>query len=166
MSIIALALNAEYMSIDTECQLFRVLEGTYLFNLIEPSVYNLRKHHLCGVLEDVWQRLVHFLTQEEDYFIIDSMPIDICKWSGANSCVICQDDYYCCPDVGYQASKEVYGFGYKLHVVCSSIGMIQCLDWTGQSVHDSKYLKDLKHELSDCLLIEDRAYISKDSKQE
>ena len=166
MSIIALALTAEYMSIDTECQLFRVLEGTYLFNLIERSVYNRRKRHLCGVLEEVRQRLVHFLTQEEDYFIIDSMPIDICKWNRANRCKICQDDYYCLPDIGYQASKKVYGFGYKLHVVCSSIGVIQCLDLTGQSVHDSKYLKDIKYELSDCLLIGDRGYISKDSKQE
>lgn len=45
IELIAMNLTAEYMSIDSECQLFRFLPPT-LKKLIERSVYNRRKRKL------------------------------------------------------------------------------------------------------------------------
>lgn len=43
IELVALNLTAEYMSTNTELQLFRKIQSTYLENLIEHSVYNKRR---------------------------------------------------------------------------------------------------------------------------
>ena len=53
IEIIAMSLTAEYMSLDSECQLFRVIDETYLSGLIERSVYNRRKRKLLDLLENI-----------------------------------------------------------------------------------------------------------------
>ena len=40
IEVIALSLTAEYMGVDSECQLFRIIQGTKLEGLIERSVYS------------------------------------------------------------------------------------------------------------------------------
>jgi hypothetical protein len=46
IELIAMNFTSEYMSIDSECQLFRITSGTYLSKLIERSVYNRRRRRL------------------------------------------------------------------------------------------------------------------------
>ena len=46
LELIASNLTSEFKQIDSECQLFREIENTYLFDKIERSVYNKRKRKL------------------------------------------------------------------------------------------------------------------------
>lgn len=39
-------------------------------------------------------------------------------------------------------------------------GVFQSFDLTPASVHDIHYLKDIKSQLSDCVLLDDRGYLS------
>ena len=160
MDLIAMNITAEYMSIDSECQLFRVISGTYLQGLIERSVYNKRKRKLFSILENVRKTLAKSFSESEEYFIVDSMPLEICKNARANRSTICKEQEYCYPDKGYSASQNLYYYGYKLHGICTVTGVFHSIDITPASVHDIHYLKDIKSQLSDCVLIGDKGYLS------
>ena len=51
-------------------------------------------------------------------------------------------------------------YGYKLHVVCSVAGVFENVDISKASVHDIHYLKDIKHQLKDYVLLVDKGYLS------
>ena len=160
IELIAMNLTAEYMSIDSECQLFRTISGSYLEDLIERSVYNRRKRKLFSLTEQIRQKLASSFNQFENYFVVDSMPLEVCKNARANRSSICKDEEYCYPDKGFCASQKLYYYGYKLHGVCSISGVFQSLDISPASVHDIQYLKDIKMQLSDCVLLGDMGYLS------
>lgn len=161
LELIALNLTAEYMSLNTELQLFRCIKGTYLDSKIERSVYNKRRRKLFFCLEQISKVLSQKLSKNETTFVIDSTPVAICKFSRAKRSSICstQDIQ---PSFGYCAAKKERYFGYKLHAVCTQNGVIHSFDFTPANVHDIHYLNDVKHQLSDCTLIGDKGYISTD----
>jgi hypothetical protein len=51
-------------------------------------------------------------------------------------------------------------FGYKLYGVCSVTGVFHSLDITKAEVHDVHFLKNIKQQMSDCVLLGDRGYLS------
>jgi hypothetical protein len=68
LEIIAMNLTAEYLSIDSECQLFRLIQGTILEGKIERSVYNQRRRKLFSLLENIRETLSLSFNKFEDYF--------------------------------------------------------------------------------------------------
>ncbi len=64
------------------------------------------------------------------------------------------------PNQGYCASQSMHFYGYKLHAVCSFEGIFHSLDLTKASVHDIKYLEDVKHQINDFVLVGDKGYLS------
>jgi len=160
LELIAMNITAEYMSIDSECQLFRTISDSYLDGLIERSVYNRRKRKLFSLTERIRQKLACSFNQYEDYFVVDSMPLEVCKNARASRSTICKDQEHSYPDKGFCASQKLYYYGYKLHGVCSVSGVFQSLDISPASVHDIQYLKDIQLQLSDCVLLGDMGYLS------
>jgi hypothetical protein len=158
--LVALNFTAEYMGIDSECQLFRVIQDSKLDGLIERSVYNRRKRRLFPLIEQFRQKLANRFNEFEEYFIVDSMPLEICKNSRASRSKVCKEHLFSYPDKGFCASQQMYYYGYKLHGVCSVEGVFQSLDITPASVHDIQYLKEIKVQLSDCTILGDRGYLS------
>ena len=152
--------TAEYMSIDSECQLFRLIDDTFLEQLIERSVYNRRKRKLFSLIEKVRVKLSSFFNEFEEYFIVDSMPLEVCKTSRASRSSICKEKQQSFPDKGFCASQNMYFYGYKLHAICSVSGVFQSIDISPASVHDIHYLKDIQSQLSDCVLLGDKGYLS------
>jgi hypothetical protein len=159
IEVISINLTAEYLGIDSECDLFRKLPPKLSTN-IERSVYNRRRRRLFPYLEQVRIKLSNFLNKNEDHFIIDSMPLEICKLSRSGRSKICRDAVYSAPNKGYCASQATHYFGYKLHAICSVSGVFQSMDISPASVHDIHYLKDIKAQLKDCTLIGDKGYLS------
>ena len=162
IELIAIGLTAEYMSIDSEHQLFRELSLTHFNGLIDRTVYNRRKRGLMNYIEEIRVILSEKFNQFEDYFIVDSMPLEACKLSRSSRSKICKESFYSSPDRGFCASQQLYFYGYKLHAVCSVQGVFKSVDISKASVHDIHYLKDIKHHLSDCVLLGDRGYLSKE----
>ena len=72
LELVSLNLTAEYMSINTEIQLFRYLKGSYLETKIEleRSVYNKRRRKLFDYTESIRKRLsenILFLLKSNNY---------------------------------------------------------------------------------------------------
>ena len=159
MELVALNLTSEYMSINTELQLFRAIKGTYLEGRIERSVYNKRRRRLFDYMEAIRKRLSGAFAQFTDVFVLDSMPTPICRYARAGRSGICAT-YAIQPSYGYCASQKSRYYGYKLHAVCDGNGVFHSFDLTPAHVHDVNYLKDVGYNLSNCTLIGDRGYIS------
>lgn len=161
LKVIAINLTSEYMSIDSEYQLFRILP-IEIKSLIERSVYNRRKRRLFVHMERVRKLLVEKFNSTEKYFVVDSMPLEVCKLSRSSRSKICKEIDYALPNRGYCASQKMHYYGYKLHAICSVEGVFQSLDISPASVHDIHYLKDIKQQIKDCTLLGDRGYLSSD----
>lgn len=159
LEIVALNLTSEYMSIDSEYQLFRILPSD-IKSLIERSVYNRRKRRLFIHMERIRKLLAEKFNGSEKYFIVDSMPLEVCKLSRSSRSKICRETDYAIPNKGYCASQKMHYYGYKLHAVCSAEGVFQSLDISPASVHDIHYLKDIKQQFKNCTLLADKGYLS------
>src|SRR5690554_1644894 len=160
LEVIGLIIWAEYKSIDSEHQLFRDLKGSSLDGKIERSVYNRRKRKLFPYLEQIRQKMVARCNEFENYFVVDSMLLEVCKLSRSSRSKICKEQDSSRPNKGYCASQGFHFYGYKLHAVCSIEGVFQSFDLSTASVHDIHYLKDIKQQISDCVLLEDKGYLS------
>ena len=159
IEVVSINLTAEYLGIDSECDLFRKLPPRLSAN-IERSVYNRRRRKLFPYLEGIRVKLSGLLNQNENHSIIDSMPLEVCKLSRSRRSRICRDTHYSSPNKGYCASQATHYYGYKLHATCSLSGVFQSMDISPASVHDIHYLKDIKNQLKDCTLIGDKGYLS------
>ena len=158
LELVSLNLTAEYMSINTELQLFRCIKGTYLEPLIERSVYNKRRRRLLDYTEAIRRRLSGKFADLTDLFVVDSMPTPICKLPRAGRSGICATDRVQ-PSFGYCASQMLHYFGYKTHAVCDRNGVFHSFDLTPAHVHEVNYLADVKHDFSNCTMLGDRGYI-------
>lgn len=159
LELISLALTSEFMGIDSENHLFRNIPNTIRCK-IERSVYNRRKRRLANEINDLRIKIAQDFNEFEDVFIIDSMPVEVCKLSRSSTSKICKENEYSYPNRGYCASQKMHFYGYKLHAVCSVSGVFQSVDLSPASVHDIHYLKDIREQLSDCTLLGDKGYLS------
>ena len=160
LELITLNITAEYCGIDSEYQLFRDLKGTPLDTLIERTVYNKRKRKLFPHINELRKRLVQKLNTDQNYFIVDSMPLEVCKNARAGRSKICKEQDYAFPNHGFCAAQNSRYYGYKLHAVCSVDGVFENFDLSPASVHDIHYLKDIQQQMTDCVLLGDKGYLS------
>jgi len=161
IELIAMNLTAEYMSIDSECQLFREI-SIDLKNKIERSVYNRRKRKLFFAMEFIRNELSNKFNEFENYFVVDSMPLEVVKLSRSNSSKICKEEFYSAPNRGFCASQNMHYYGYKIHAVCSIEGVFKSFDISKASVHDIHYLKNIKEQFNNCVILGDKGYLSAD----
>ncbi|QES89671.1 IS982 family transposase [Rhizosphaericola mali] len=160
MECIALGLTSEFMSIDSENQLFRMLKGTNLEYKIDRSVFNRRRKMLFLLTEQVRQHIANILNETEQFFIVDSIPLDICKMSRASRSTVCREYLETAPSKGFCASQNRWFYRYKIHTVISASGTVQHFDMTCGAVHDVHFLKDVQAEMRDCTIIGDKGYIA------
>ena len=160
IEVISLIVLAEFKSIDSEHQLFREIQGLDIGSKIERSVYNRRKRQLFPYIEKIRMKMVEKFNEFENYFVVDSMPLEVFKLARSSRSRICKEEDYALPNKGFCASQNLHYYGYKLHAVCSIEGVFQSFDLTPASVHDIHYLKDIKSQLSDCVLLGDKGYLS------
>ncbi|MEZ5472841.1 MAG: IS982 family transposase [Marinicella sp.] len=159
IELIALVIVSEYLGIDSERELFRRLSHSML-ERIERSVYHRRKKRLSFQIESLRREMAEQMIADDPYFIIDFMPLEVCKMSRSNRSVICKEDMESSPNHGFCASQQMRFYGYKLHSVCSSQGIFKSFDLTPASVHDIHYLNDVKNQMKDCVLIGDKGYLN------
>ena len=159
LELISLVLTAEFMGIDSENHLFRNLPKA-LSCKIERSIYNRRKRRLSAQINHIRLKLAQEFNESENCFIVDSMPLEVCKMARVNRSKICKEQQYSMPNRGFCASQQLSFYGYKLHAVCSLNGVFQSIDISPASVHDIHFLQDIKTQMSDCLLLGDKGYLS------
>ena len=148
LEIVALSLAAEAESIDSEKWLFEYKLQEYrnkISNLISRRQFNDRRKKTAGLCEEIRKRLACKMDEGEDFFIVDSKPIEVCRVARGKRCRMGRTGEFAqAPDFGFCASQNIYYFGYKLHAVCGVSGVIHSYDLSKASVHDLNYMKDVK----------------------
>lgn len=158
--VVSLVLVAEYLGIDSEYELFRKMPKS-LSSKIERSVYNRRKRKLFPFIERIREKISRIIISDEEYHIIDSMPLEICKMSRKNRLKICKEEFTTSPNEGFCASQQTRYYGYKLHAVCTIQGVFRSFDLSKASVHDIHYLHDVENLFSNVTILGDKGYLSK-----
>lgn len=160
LELISLTILAEFKSIDSEHHLFREIKGWEIETKIERSVYNRRKRKLFPYIEKLRIKMAEKFNEFENYFVIDSMPLEVCKMARSSRSKICKEADYAIPNKGFCASQNLHFYGYKLHAICTIDGVFQSFDLSPASIHDIHYLQDIKTQLSDCVILGDKGYLS------
>lgn len=162
LEAVALSLTAESIGIDSENYLFAKLSEyrSEFPHLISRRQFNDRRKQtssLCNIIRD---SIANHIDGAEEYFCIDSKPIEVCRFARGKRCKMGKSNYEKAPSFGYCVSQDAYYYGYKLHSVCGLSGVIHSFDLTKASVHDINYLNDVKYEYHDYSIFGDRGYIS------
>lgn len=117
IELISLMILAEFKSIDSEHQLFRDIKGFEIASRIERSVYNRRKRKLFPFMEEIRMKMVEKFNEFETFFVVDSIPLEVCKISRSSRSKICKETDYAIPNKGFCASPYIFtGINYTLFV--------------------------------------------------
>ena len=103
------------MSIDSENSLFKEIYKQPIPNLIERSQFNKRRLKLFLFSEEVRTKLASQFLEFEDYYIVESMLLEICKFASNRRIKICKKGFETEPSKGFCTSKNKRFYGYKLH---------------------------------------------------
>ena len=162
--IIALALTSESLGIDSENYFWGKLSSDHAGdfpNLIHRSNYNRRRKRLYPFIEQLNKKVADRLNEGEDVFLVDSIPIPVCKNAREKQSKICKENFETAPDKGFSAVNRTYFYGYKLHLLTSLRGVFHSMDLTKASVHDVHYLPEVKYSgLKQSTLLADKGYLS------
>ena len=163
--VIALSLLGETIGIDSENYLFGKIKSDHFQdfpNLIDRSRFNRRRKRLGDLIARLNCQMSSLLNEGEDLYLVDSIPIPICKNARIKWSKICKDDFETAPDRGFSAVNKSYFYGFKLHLATSVRGVYSSMNITKASVHDIHFLQDIKHSgINNCILVADKAYASR-----
>ena len=105
---------------------------------ISISRFNRRVHQLRDWLSLALSQLGALFAQGEA-FVLDSMPLPVCKWARRWRCRKVRGRDYC----GYCAAKDEKFFGWRLHLVCTPDGLPVAFDMLPGAYHDLTPIHEL-----------------------
>lgn len=133
-----------------------VLKGMgYLSQGLSVSRFNRRLHQLYDWLAGILMVLCSVFG-EHDVFVMDSVPVPVCKRVRARRCRKVRGRDYC----GYCAAKDEKFFGWRLHLVCTPDGLPAAFDLLPAAYHDLTPVHELTVALpSGARVFADKGYI-------
>ena len=135
---------AKYFQNHLERALQMMHLGHYLSGPLSVSRFNRRLHHLAAWLGLAAETLgALFATGEA--FLIDSMPVPVCRRARARRCRKVRGPEFC----GYCAAKGEKFFGWRLHLVCTTAGIPVAFDLVPGGLHDLTPIHELTYGLPD-----------------
>lgn len=114
----------------------------YLSGPLSIARFNRRFHALAHRLSDAIDLLAALLLTGE-VFVIDSLPLPVCRRVRAWRCKKVRGAEYC----GYCAAKEEKFFGWRLHLIISPDGLPVSFDLLPASYHDLTPVHELMERL-------------------
>jgi len=149
-------LAAKYFQNHQERALGMLKMTGYIRGHLSISRFNRRVHRLSGWLLLILESLCALAT-EGDVFIIDSMPLPVCRRCRARRCRKVNGLAYC----GYCAAKKEKFYGYRLHLVCTPQGLPVTFQILPAFFHDITPLEELMADLpSGARVAADKGYLS------
>jgi len=137
LEIVALSMTAEALSIDSENLLFKKIKEykSDFKNIISRCQYNQRRKYLSELTNTIRYSIAMEIDGQEDFFIVDSKPLPVCRNARASRSKIGKDNTLT-PDFGYCAAQKQYYYGYKMHLTSGLRGVIRTFTFSPASVHD------------------------------
>lgn len=159
LALVSLSLTSGLMGMDSENRLFgRLPSAIYL--KINKSEYNRRRCKLGNHTDCIRLKLASYFKEFADYFILDSMPMEVCKLSRSSRSRICKKDSYYYPNKSYCPSQFANYYVYKVHAICSVNSIFHGIDLDPASLHDVNYLNDSDAKIGYFTQMGDRGYLS------
>lgn len=95
LEVVALSMASEAVGIDSESLLFSRLKeyGDKMPNLISRRQYNDRRKFTAQLCRLIRERIANEMDGGEDYFCIDSKPVEVCRMARAKRCTMGGNDY-------------------------------------------------------------------------
>ena len=112
--------------------------GHYLSGPLSVSRFNRRLHRLADWLRLLLETLGEVFTQGE-VFLIDSMPVPVCKRARAWRCRKVRGKDFC----GYCPAKKEAFFGWRPHLICTPAGVPVAFDLAPGGLHDLTPIHEL-----------------------
>ncbi len=110
------------------------------------------RHWLAGILD-----LFAELCRQGTVFIIDSMPLPVCKRARAGRCRKVRGKAFC----GYCAAKDEKFFGWRLHLICTEHGVPVSFELLPAAEHDLTPIHELTVVLPEgATVFADKGYVS------
>lgn len=150
-------LSARWFAGNLRRGLSYVFEKQYCHKILSEGRF-LRR--LKAVPQDVWAILQSFLARasgayESAEYVIDSFPLPVCHNIRISRCRILRGREY----RGYNASKQQFFYGLKVHAIVSTTGIPICFECCPGSVHDLTAFKGMDMTfIDDGVLYGDAAY--------
>ncbi len=128
--------------------------GRYLSGPLSISRFNRRLHALGDWLGLAVATLGEVFASDEA-FLIDSMPVPVCRRARARRCRKVRGKAYC----GYCAAKQEQCCGWRLHLVCTTDGVPVAFDLLPGGLHDLTPVHELTAGLPEgAAVYGDKAY--------
>jgi len=138
-----------------------ILQQTGYLPKLSVSRFNRRLHALQDILLLVVSLLGEMMVTG-NVFVIDTMPVPVCKRVRAARCRKVQGDDY----LGYCASKREYYCGWQLHLVCDAVGVPISFEWLPAKWDELTLVQDLLSPLpAGSVVVADKGYISDKDQQ-
>jgi len=148
-------LAAKYFQNHHERALCLLIRLGYVSRL-SVSRFNRQLHQLHDWLLGI-ASLVGEVFSQGEAFIIDSMPLPVCKRVRARRCKKVRGKAFC----GYCAAKREKFFGWRLHLVCTAEGIPVSFDLLPAAHHDLTPIHELTVALPQgATVFGDKGYIS------
>lgn len=144
----------------SESQFHRELIASGI-KLPERTRYNRRCRQLTTVLKLIRLWMLKRYQHGPVYEIIDSAPITLVSARRSNRAKVLKG----IANKGYNATKQVYYYGFKLHAVMSNEGYIVDWELTPASVDDRKVTVELLREAPAKYVLADGGYLSRPQQQ-
>ena len=165
--IITISICGELAGIDSENGWYNFVKKNYRYlfpDLCCRSEFNRKRRDLLQVTELIREKLFQFFNVgSNDYYIVDSFPLEVCKFGRAHFCRSFKSDganYGKCP-----SKKETY-FGFKIHALITLDGFITAFDVTPASTDDREGLRDLMGEQYALSVIGDKGYVGEQLRED
>lgn len=118
---------------------FHILQALgYLSGSLSFSRFNRRLHALADWLAFMSTTVSETFAQGE-VFVIDSMPIPVCRRARARRCRKVRGADFC----GYCAAKKEKFFGWRLHLICNAVGQPVSFQLVPGRYHDLTAVHEL-----------------------
>jgi hypothetical protein len=114
----------------------------YIRRGLSVSRFNRRLHQMADWLPGLLMILGELFSHGE-VFVMDSMPVPVCKRARAGRCRKVRGAQYC----GYCAAKREKFFGWRLHMICTPNGLPVSFDLLPAALHDLTPIHELTVEL-------------------
>jgi hypothetical protein len=116
--------------------------GRYLSGTLSVSRFSRRLHALRDWLGLVLETLGALFARGE-VFLIDSMPVPVCRRARARRCKKLRGRAFC----GKCAAKRETFFGWRLHLICTTGGVPVAFDLVPGGLHDLTPIHELCYGL-------------------
>ena len=158
--LILLLLQAE-LGITSQRHFYSICHLFPCGQLLERSRFNRRSKQLIWLVQLIRKAMSEMLPSNK-LAIIDSFPLPLCQPVRNHRATIFKG----LADIGYNASKHLWFYGFKVHMLVTLSGYILNYVVTPASVHDIKVVYKLLEGCKQSAILGDLGYLSSELKKD